>query len=305
MDDLRTRLDALEQHTATLAHHARQVARQLCWWRGMACGLLALALLTWALPMGTAQEAIQSDWRDLPARVAVLEQKLQHLTSRTDAEGHAEVVIAGANVRIVNGRDSSDCTDEDGAPMPNCPNGLGNLIVGYNERRGGEEDVRTGSHNVVVGRGHNFSRFGGLVVGDTNQISGDFAVVSGGSFNTASGDFAVVNGGSHNTASGTHASVSAGGENTASAEHASVRGGSFNTASSFLASVHGGFGNTASGDFAAVCGGYGNTASGDYAAVSGGRDNEASGGFASVSGGLQRTAPGEFDWVAGSLVEDE
>ena len=42
------------------------------------------------------------------------------------------------------------------------------------------ENIRTGSHNVVVGQRHNFSRFGGLVVGDHNTISGDFASVSGG-----------------------------------------------------------------------------------------------------------------------------
>ena len=45
MDHLQTRLEALEQRTHT-------VERQLRWWRGLACGLLVLALLTWALPVG-------------------------------------------------------------------------------------------------------------------------------------------------------------------------------------------------------------------------------------------------------------
>jgi hypothetical protein len=67
--------------------------------------------------------------------------------------------------------------------------------VGYNERREFGESIRTGSHNVVVGQEHNFSRFGGLVVGFRNEISGDFAAVSGGLINTASGDFAAVSGG--------------------------------------------------------------------------------------------------------------
>ena len=52
-----------------------------------------------------------------------------------------------------------------------------------------------GSHNVVVGQWHNFSRFGGLVVGHSNTISGDYAVVSGGYRNEASGDDAAVSGG--------------------------------------------------------------------------------------------------------------
>jgi hypothetical protein len=49
--------------------------------------------------------------------------------------------------------------------------------------------VHTGSHNVVVGQQHNFSRFGGIVVGLRNKISGDESVVSGGLNRTAAGDF--------------------------------------------------------------------------------------------------------------------
>jgi hypothetical protein len=46
---------------------------------------------------------------------------------------------------------------------------VGNLIVGYNEPREFEENIRTGSHNVVVGQQHNFSRVGGLVVDRFNH----------------------------------------------------------------------------------------------------------------------------------------
>jgi hypothetical protein len=49
MDQLQTRLEALEQRTHTLTG-------QLRWWRGLVGGLLVLAVLTWALPTGTAQE---------------------------------------------------------------------------------------------------------------------------------------------------------------------------------------------------------------------------------------------------------
>ena len=47
-------------------------------------------------------------------------------------------------LHIVNGLGSTDCTDEERNEIPDCPNGLGNLIVGYNEPSGGE-DFRTGS----------------------------------------------------------------------------------------------------------------------------------------------------------------
>ena len=92
--------------------------------------------------------------------------------------------------------------------------GSGNLIVGYNELRF-SDNVRTGSHNVVMGIRNNFSSFGGLVVGDFNEISGEFSSVSGGTSNTASGELASVSGGSFNTASGDFATVSGGFQRTA------------------------------------------------------------------------------------------
>jgi hypothetical protein len=63
---------------------------------------------------------------------------------------------------------------------------------------------------VVIGQFHNFSRFGGLVVGDFNEISGNFASVSGGNVNTASGTLSAVSGGRVNVASGTLSAVSGG-----------------------------------------------------------------------------------------------
>src|SRR4030095_1329950 len=101
--------------------------------------------------------------RALVRRLAALEYKLQYVSG-----GPNEVVITGANLRIVNGLGDTETT-----------NGLGNLIVGYNEQRNDRfaPDVRTGSHSVVVGSRNNFSSFGGLVVGDFNEISGAFASV--------------------------------------------------------------------------------------------------------------------------------
>jgi hypothetical protein len=261
MDQLHTRVDALEHQLHTLHQQTRAVERRLRWWRGLACGLVALGLLGWVLQAGHAADAPAGPVAD---RLTAVEAKLVHLTSATDQEGHPEVVITGANLRIVNGLEATGST-----------NGLGNLIVGYNEPRGGEDDRRTGSHNVVVGALHNFSRFGGLVVGYSNEITGENASVCGGIFNTASGVNASVSAGYGNTASGNVAVVSAGDSNTASI------------------------------DFASVSGGNGNTASGTFAVVSGGGSNTASGLSAVVSGGLNRTADGEFDWVAGPLFADE
>jgi len=300
-----------------LTHHAHRVTRQLRWWRGLACSVIVLALLTWALPAGTGEQ------QGLAQRVAALEDLLKHFSREKN-----EVFITGANLHIRNGLGSTDCFDEQVNEIPDCPNALGNLIVGYNEPFVLGENIRTGSHNVVVGEGHSFSRFGGLVVGRFNTISGDLAVVIGGEFNTASGPGSAVSGGFDNRASGGTSVVSGGVSNTAS-DFAAVIGGEFNTASSFAAAVIGGASNTASGSWSTVSGGQsntasgnfasvsgggfnplteegaGNTASGDVSSVSGGSGNTAVGAFSSVSGGRNRTAEGAFDWVAGSLFEDE
>jgi hypothetical protein len=84
---------------------------------------------------------------------------------------------------------------------------LGNLIIGYNEdpadpalRFGGTPlgpGDRGGSHNLVIGRGHTFTKaaFGGLVVGEVNKISNSEASILGGGNNAASGVAASVLGG--------------------------------------------------------------------------------------------------------------
>jgi hypothetical protein len=211
------RLQALEHESKMRAQQTRTLARQLRWWRGLACALVGLGLLTWALPVVTADDAK----KDLEQRVAAVEKLLKHF--RRDGN---EVFIKGANLHIVNGLGQTTCGSAE-EPIPDCPNGLGNLIVGYNELREFEENIRTGSHNVVVGEQHNFSHFGGLVVGLFNTASGDFASVSGGAANTASGHSSVVSSGEANTASG-HGSVVSGGRNrTAEGEFDWRAGGLF------------------------------------------------------------------------------
>jgi hypothetical protein len=290
MDHLQQRLEALEYQVHTLTHHTHRATRRLRWWRGLACTLVGLGVVTWALPSGTAQGTLEP-------RVAALEAKLAKLTF--DAATNT-LVLTGANLHIVNGLGRTDCLDAQSQEIPDCPNGLGNLIVGYNELRGGDNDRRTGSHNVVVGARHNFSRFGGLVVGHSNGISGDFAVVSGGRFNMASGHFASVSGGRLNVASGEGAAVSGGLNHTASGSGASVSGGFGNTASGESAAVSGGAGNGASGAGASVSGGEFNRASGPRASVSGGSNNLATGMAAAVSGGARIDQETESGWAAGS-----
>jgi hypothetical protein len=270
MNDMREHLEALE-------YEMRMVQRRLRVWRILTCGVLGLGLASLLQPWGLDAQAPGGGSRgNLWQRVSALERTLMHVTSVTGEGGQPEVVITGANLRIVNGLRATATA-----------NGLGNLIVGYNEPRDDGDNERTGSHNLVVGLGHNFSRFGGLVVGRQNAISGAFASVSGGFDNTAYGDSASVSGGIFNRASGPSASVCGGFDNMASGNAAVVSGGD---------------GNTASGNTAAVSGGHGNTASGRTAAISGGQANTAKGFSAAISGGRNRRAEWDFDWPTTSTA---
>jgi hypothetical protein len=253
MDNLRERVDALEQQTKAMEAHTRTVERRLRWWRGIAGGMVMLNLLGLALPSGKAQ-----DQQGLPQRVTALEDKLVALTF--DAATNV-LTITGANLRIVNGLGSTRTI-----------NGLGNLIVGYNEPRSGG-NIETGSHNIIVGFQHSFTSFGGLVAGWQNDITGDFASVTGGDFNRASAPGSSVCGGTSNTASGVGSVICGGQVNTASGTRSSVSGGSNNTASGFFSSVSGGESNTANGE------------------------------GSSVSGGSNRSAPGIENWAAGALFQ--
>ena len=120
-----------------------------------------------------------------------------------------DITISGANLHIVNGTGLTDA----------LPNGLGNVIIGYNEEREiteVDENDRSGSHMLVVGTGNNYSSYGGIVVGEYNTASGPWSSVSGGGWNEASGRSSSVSGGHSNTANRDYASVSGGAGNRAS-----------------------------------------------------------------------------------------
>jgi hypothetical protein len=194
------------------------------------------------------------------------------------------VVFTGVNVQVIDG--SGDTAGE--------PNGLGNLIVGY-DARNSDADAKSGSHNLVVGDDHSYASFGGLVAGHDNALGGASASVPGGEGNHADGFAAAVSGGRYNAASGFIASVS---------------GGALNSATSAFASVSGGMGNVAgpgdtievtanTGDGASVSGGYRNQAQAATSSVSGGEENRATAPYASVSGGVDNDAVNYHAWVGG------
>ncbi len=102
MDHLLQRLEALEDEV-------RIVQRRLRRWRQLAGSVLGLALVCLLQPWAIAAQAPgegpdRTLWQlvNLWRRVNVLERTLTHVTSVTGAGGLPEVVITGANLRLVN-----------------------------------------------------------------------------------------------------------------------------------------------------------------------------------------------------------
>jgi hypothetical protein len=100
MDNFHERLEALEHQTHILVRQAR-------WWRGIAGGLMVLALGGWGLQAGNAVDAVADHVAAMQNDIAALQSKLTHITSATNEQGNPEVVITGANLRIVNGLGST------------------------------------------------------------------------------------------------------------------------------------------------------------------------------------------------------
>ena len=142
-----------------------------------------------------------------------------YLTVTTDTRGPL-VRFSGVNIQLVNGTGN---TGDNSHP----PNGLGNLIIGYDAVRvdaplfhsepicsigyysdetscgqnGGTWAIshKTGSHYLVVGDAHNYSRYSGIVAGNRNGSHANYASVIGGSNNYANEGLSTVFGGSYNT----------------------------------------------------------------------------------------------------------
>ena len=128
-------------------------------------------------------------------------------------------------------------------------NGLGNLILGYNEEEGGHRnaegalmagELRTGSHNLVLGAGHSYASNGGLLGGYNNSAFGQGASLLGGQASLASGAWSSVLGGLDNRAMGSNTCISGGHSNTASGDRASVSGGLLNISAGIATSILGG-----------------------------------------------------------------
>lgn len=234
---------------------------------------------------------------------------LRHLTIVELDDGVGGTVpairVTGINLQIVNGLGATNGNPlQIGTidPEQTKTNGVGNLIIGYNEvlpHPLSPAPARTGSHNIVGGIDTAYASFGGVVLGQGSSTSGPFSSVFGGMNNSATGNYAVVVGGG-----GFGFSIDG---NLAEGELSTIAGGASNVTSSQLSFIGGGVSNKAGGTTFAgvVLGGFDNTAVGARSVVCGGNGNRAVGTESCVSGGRDRNANKEYDWRAGSLFQEQ
>lgn len=147
-----------------------------------------------------------------PAEMKTLVEILPHVSYSAEGVGKQPTIqFSGVNLQIVNGTGTMKTT-----------NGEGNLVLGYDEKSG----EQTGSHNLVIGNGQEFTGIADIVAGKNNKMLGNWSAVLGGFNNTVSATTAaVVVGGQDNTASGEFAWVGGGYKNLAEGKYSSVFGG--------------------------------------------------------------------------------
>jgi hypothetical protein len=269
----------------------------------------------------------------LQASVTSLETKVQTINSTKVMALEPYVEVAqdergplvrwtGVNLQIVNGMNSTETV-----------NGLGNLIVGYDESapEGSAPSCetwdpnsppheyqdcvayKTGSHNLVTGSYNTYIQYGGFVAGTRNTLWGAYASISGGShnrvetfarsasisggsFNVAEGDFSSISGGNLNDARGDYSSITGGSRNESGGNYSSISGGDFNRTS----------GMTGFGWWSSIAGGTHNYVSAWRSSISGGGYNKV---FpysdidmhdgSSISGGYGNTADAAYSSISG------
>jgi hypothetical protein len=233
--------------------------------------------------------SLQTTVNSLNSRLTMVENntvlELDGLLQFSMFKGYPTAEFTGVNIQVNNGVGSTFSR-----------NGLGNIIIGYNEASNSATEfcsnplytdsvncignlaqwgrnVYRGSHNLILGSSNSYDDYAGIVAGRYNVINNTLASVLGGESNISSGFKSMILGGVDNISSGIDSTVSAGTKNQAIGRFSSVVGGAFNQSIG-------------------------------QSSTSGGNNNRALGLRSSVSGGSNRTAFGDYDWVAGSLFED-
>lgn len=266
---------------------------------------------------GSQVLSIQQLQQDLTAIENNTVLELDGLLRYSEINSYPTAEFTAVNVQVNNGTGTTDGN----------VNGLGNITIGYNEtsinatyfcsdssydeednciNNGGywDNNVRRGSHNLIVGKSNSYDDFGSIIGGNRNNSNGAYTFVAG-SNNRVYADNSSIVGGGGNQTNAISSSISSGLFNSANGYASSISGGQYNVTLGYGSSVTGGYANTASGSESVVTGGEDNISSGEKSSVTGGSSNTASGHHSVVSGGFNRIASSYLDWRAGGLFEDQ
>lgn len=142
-----------------------------------------------------------------------------------------------------------------------------------------------------------YSLYGTIGGGHSNQIGTFYGTISGGYDNSVYAQYGAIGGGSGNESGGSYSAIGGGRTNEAEGDYSTIGGGYNNDATSSMATVSGGSTNYAQGVGSAVGGGYHNEASGSYTTIPGGYYNEATATYAFAAGkGAKANHMGTFVW---------
>ena len=148
--------------------------------------------------------ALQTELAEVQSHVVI---GLNDYVSVIDSTNN--VMVSGANFQITNGlgAEPSSWLGQTGT------NGLGNLIIGYNEETGyAEEYVKTGSHNLVIGVDHSYMGYGNIIGGMRNEVNAQYSACISRESEMTWGNVNILLGGARNIMVGTSRSVLIGGE---------------------------------------------------------------------------------------------
>ncbi len=229
-------------------------------------GTTLRSLLQRISALETAQKTSSADIASLISNVTVLNSKTRYLTTGLDRNGYPASYFTACNVYIQNGLGSTSGIPSDPFLLKGenpITNGLGNLIIGYNEpapydNPTGSHPINgqyNGSHNLIIGEGNQYNSICSMIGGTGDYSAAPFASVLNGSNNGALALNSTVCGGVANTVTNISGTVLAGAENVASGPFSSVSGGNQNNAFGGFSSVSGGVVDTAYGDYSSVSGG--------------------------------------------------
>ncbi len=226
--------------------------------------------------------------------------------------GQAKTIrFTGVTVQVVNGLGATNGRpDAPYALQDPVTNGLGNVIIGYDEAPATFSTwAKEASHMLVMGIGNHYryEAVGGIIGGYENYVGSVLANVIGGAHNGTDpnifGDsyLQALLGGEWNSSNAAFGTCVGGQGAGAGAAHATAIGGVSCQATGVHATVVGGSFNLAEGDASTICGGSENRVipGGENGTVLGGNGGRAEAPYSTSLAGVSPSAQGAFSIAIG------